>query len=244
MSNSIAARMLVARFYDQHEISTLQTEVKELVIEIVRFFYHFGLTYRTESPLHNASAAALVAKWAPEINFLTSFAFYGSSLYLSCSSSNISDIAPSTIGQSLSSLFMFISPSKTITTTNRRKELLLTLSSVCLFYSGLSYLKERSEDILNTSKEVFSILIADERITSRSQYLLTAPESLPSFFGIQPDPLPSMSVKSEVSVWAVIFRALQTSLPSLGGPTNGQWLQSMFALIHDGHLLQFLRHHR
>ena len=237
---SIAARMLVARFYDQHELSALQSEVQEFIIESMKLIYPSRIVSHNEphgESVHhfNPTTAGTVAKWVPEIKFLTTFAFYGCSLYFRCHSDN--GLSTSTIGQSLCSLFMSI-PLKT-KTINRQREVLLTLSSVCLLYSGLTYVQERSEEILAATKEIVSILTFDEKISPQRLSTPAAPEF--SFSGMHPPPpTTTMPVNSLESVWKVILRALWTRLSTLGGSTHAQRLQSLFALFRDSHLLLFL----
>ena len=228
MNAATAARMLVARFYDEHELSSLQADCKDLLVDLLKYY---------SSPSGPRSQISL---WGPELNFIASLLFFACSLSFGVKS-NASGFT-STIGQSLCSLY--ISPPSSQLDRNRRNSTIIRIATISILYSGLSYLKERSEDILNSIKEFYSIIVSDENLSSSNHQIIAVAsernESEENMGGEREQEMPAV----KTSLLSIIVGSLIRSLQSLGGVSNAQRLQNLQTLIQDIHLFFFLRYGR
>ena len=228
MNAATAARMLVARFYDEHELSSLQADCKDLLVDLLKYY---------SSPSGPRSQISL---WGPELNFIASLLFFACSLSFGVKS-NASGFT-STIGQSLCSLY--ISPPSSQLDRNRRNSTIIRIATISILYSGLSYLKERSEDILNSIKEFYSIIVSDENLSSSNQKIIAVAnernESEENMAGDREQEMPAV----KTSLLSIVVGSLIRSLQSLGGVSNAQRLQNLQTLIQDIHLFFFLRYGR
>jgi hypothetical protein len=224
--------MLAARFYDGRELTMLQLEVKDLLTDLLRFYGRRNSIIlnnlrsseiRSPSPSPVITASYIVTSYAPEINFMSSLMYYICSL-----SADFDQAEPriiSTLGQSFCGLCIPLQSQK------HRFSIKLKVLGICLLYSSLAYLKERALTIMQSSYEIYSILIAPEEGDLHPRVI----DSSISRSSSPPRP---------TSLGTVIWNAIVASVPSLGGPDHLQRLESLKTLIQDVHLFLFFRYGR